>query len=134
MIYMLDTDICIYAINRKKPGLIDHIRQAYSEGTLCVSAITMAELEAGAYKSSKVPENLRALASFMAIMKVLPFGPQEAVEFGRIRSFLEKEGTPIGPMDTLIAAQAAALEAVLVTNNTREFSRVPGLKLENWAE
>ena len=132
MIYMLDTDICIYAINRKDQALLDRIRVCSQEDALCMSAVTFGELEYGAYKSSKVSANLKALAGFAAIFKVLPFGQRAAVEFGKVRSFLEKQGTPIGPFDTMIAAPALAEGAVLVTNNTREFSRVPGLKLENW--
>ena len=101
---------------------------------LCISAVTLAELEHGAAKSDFPEKNRLALAKFLTIIEVLPFDGRAAGEYGRICAFLQKKGTPIGTMDMLTAGHASAADCVLVTNNEREFVRVPGLRIENWAQ
>ena len=103
------------------------------DGGLCISSVTLAELRYGAEKSAYPGKNEAALLQFAAILETLPFD-DAAVEYGRIRAFLERNGTPIDSLDTLIAAHAKAADMTLVTDNTREFERVPGLRLANWAE
>ena len=100
----------------------------------CISSITLAELEYGMKHSSNPAKNEQALLRFLVPFSVLPFGPAAASEYGEIRAYLQGQGTPIGPLDMLIAGHARAESMILVTNNVREFERVPGLKLENWAE
>jgi tRNA(fMet)-specific endonuclease VapC len=129
---MLDTDICIYIINRRPPTVLDRFR-AFSVGDIGLSAITLAELEYGAAKSSRPRQNREALEQFVLPLEVAAFGTEATSAYGRIRTALERRGTPIGGMDMLIAAHAIGVGVPLITNNTREFERVPGLKLENWA-
>lgn len=131
--YMLDTNICIYAIKNKPEQVLQRIKRNVQKG-LCISVITLAELEHGVQKSLYPEKNEVALIQFLAILEILPFNDLAAVEYGKICAYLQKRGTPIGTMDMLIAAHAKAEKVVLVTNNTREFERVPGLKFENWAE
>lgn len=131
MTYMLDTNICIYAIKNRPEGVLERIRQNREAG-LCISSVTLAELEYGAAKSSAPGRNRAAILRLLLVLETLPFDDQCALEYGRIRAGLERAGTPIGPLDTLIAAHAKAAGLVLVTNNVREFARVPGLTVENW--
>ena len=129
--HLLDTNICIYAINSRLatvPQMLSHSRGALSTSVLCE-----AELRFGAEKSGAPSKNLRAILRFFGGVEVLPFTSEDAIAYAAIRQKLEKAGTPIGPIDTLIAAQALSRKLTLVTNNTEEFSRVEGLKLENWA-
>lgn len=130
---LLDTNICVYLINRR-PGyerLLDRIdRRDYGE--LLISAITLAELEFGVAKSARGAENRGRLDLFLARFEIASFDADAAAAYGRLRAALEGRGTPIGPLDTQIAAHALALRAILVTNNVREFGRVTGLKVENW--
>ncbi|MBR0282555.1 MAG: type II toxin-antitoxin system VapC family toxin [Oscillibacter sp.] len=133
MSYMLDTNICIYAIKNRPPQVLRRIRENLERG-LCISAITLAELRHGVEKSAYPEKNASALLQFLSILDVAPFEEAAAVEYGKIRAFLQSQGTPIGPLDTLIAAHAKAENMTLVTNNVREFARVPDLRLENWAE
>ena len=104
----------------------------YEVGEVGVSSVTAAELHYGAERSPRREQNLEALGAFLLPLEVLAFGPEAAAAYGRVRAALEKAGTPIGPLDTLIAAHAVGLGVTLVTNNTREFSRVSGLELEDW--
>ena len=104
------------------------------DGGICISSITLAELEYGMKHSSDPVKNEQALLRFLAPLSVLPFGAAAASEYGEIRAYLQSRGTPIGPLDMLIAAHARAEDMVLVTNNVREFERVPKLEVENWAE
>lgn len=129
--YLLDTNICIYIINRKPPEVFRHF-DGLSVGEIAISSITGAELAHGVAKSGS-PRNQQALEKFLTPLDILPFDAQAMQHYGRLRAQLEKQGTPIGPLDTLIAAHALALGCTLVTNNLREFERVPGLSLENWA-
>jgi len=133
MTYMLDTNICIYAIKNRPPQVLAKIKENLFRG-LCISAITLAELEHGVEKSLYPDRNRAALLQFLSILDVLPFDDNAAVEYGGICAVLQRRGTPIGTMDMLIAAHARAENAILVTNNVREFERVEALRLENWAE
>ncbi len=132
MSYLLDTNICIYIINARPPHVLERFRQV-SIGDIGISSITAAELAFGVIKSGS-ERNRRALDMFFAPLEVHPFDATAVWHYGEIRSDLEQRGEPIGPLDTMIAAHAKALNAVLVTNNSREFSRVQGLNIENWAE
>ena len=129
---MLDTDICIYIIKRKPPSVMKRL-ELIEPGQISMSAITFAELINGAKKSQQVEANVSRLMALAEILEICAFDQQAAVVYGDVRSRLEKQGEVIGPHDMLIAAHALSLDRTLVTNNKREFSRVEGLKLENWA-
>lgn len=131
MTYMLDTNICVYAMKRKPETVLRRFRAELDSG-ICISSITLAELEYGMKHSSNPAKNEQALLRFLVPLSVLSFGPAAASEYGEIRACLQDKGTPIGPLDMLIAGHARAENLVLVTNNIREFERVPGLCLENW--
>ncbi len=131
MIYMLDTNTCIYII-KKKPALVLNRFQKARISDIGISSITLSELFYGAVKSSKPEQNHLALAQFAAPLEILAFGHEASRYYGRIRYQLEKRGTPIGSLDMLIAAHALSSGCILVTNNEREFRRVPELKIENW--
>ena len=133
MRYMLDTNICIYYINKKPPHIMEKVQQYMLDG-ICISAITLAELEHGVAKSAYPKQNADKLAQFLSIFAVLSFDGEAATAYGIIQADLQRKGTPISPMDTLISAHARAEGLKLVTNNLREFERVEGLVLENWAE
>ena len=130
---LLDTNICIYAIRHRSQVVLNHLRQQ-NPGEVGVSAITIAELEHGVAKSVRREENAEALQMFLAPLEIFPFEDRAAVYYGRIRADLEAQGTIIGGMDLLIAAHALSLSAVVVTNNEREFRRVPGLEVVNWSK
>lgn len=129
--YMLDTNMVIYIIKHKPESVIQHF-QKYDPSQFCISSITLAEMQYGIRKSTKPEKNQMALSMFLSNIAVLSFDDKAAVEYGDIRSGLEKKGTPIGGNDMLIAAHARALGLTIVTNNTKEFVRVPDLQLENW--
>ena len=133
MTYMLDTNICIYAIKNKPEQVIRRLHSNLNKG-LCISAITLAELEHGTEKSERPEKNRAALLQFLSILDILPFDDRAAAEYGSICAYLQRKGTPIGTMDMLIAGHARAEDLILVTNNVREFERVPDSKIENWAE
>lgn len=133
MTYMLDTNICIYAMKNKPEKVLARLKKEM-DGGIAISSITLAELEFGMKNSSNPAKNEQALLKFLFPLSILPFDSAAAYEYGDIRAFLQKQGTPIGPNDMLIASHARAEGLTLVTNNTREFERVPGLKLENWTE
>lgn len=132
MRFMLDTNICIYAI-KHRPAMVLAALRANEAAGLGVSCITVAELEYGVAKSGSA-RNQRALQQFLEPLEVADFDRAACAAYGRVRAALERAGTPIGPLDLQIAAHAMALGVTLVSNNVREFSRVPGLKLVNWAE
>ena len=132
MMYMLDTNICIYAIKNKPEHVLERLKSNIHHG-LCISAITLAELQHGVEKSAQPEKNTTALLQFLSILSVLPFDDLAAVEYGKVCAYLQRQGTPIGTMDMLIAAHARSEDLILVTNNVREFERVPELKIENWA-
>jgi tRNA(fMet)-specific endonuclease VapC len=131
MKYMLDTNICIYVIKHRPEQVIQRFL-AHTPSDLCISSITYAELMHGVEKSQAPDRNRTALALFLSPLQILEFDALAAEAYGTIRADLELNGTPIGPMDMLIAAHAKSKNLVLVTNNTREFLRVKGLALENW--
>ena len=131
--YMLDTNICIYAIKNKPEQVLQRLQENLSKG-LCISAITLAELEHGVEKSANPEKNQMALIQFLSILDILPFDDLAAAEYGNICAYLQKQGTPIGTMDMLIAGHARVENLILVTNNVREFKRVPNLCIENWAD
>lgn len=128
--YLLDTNICIYVMNRR-PAHVLPIFNAHA-GMMGISEITRFELLYGAYKSQYPHKALHNLQTFCALIEVLPFDSLAAEHSAQIRTQLEKKGTPIGPFDTQIAGHAQSLAAILVTNNLKEFQRVGGLMLEDW--
>lgn len=132
MRYMLDTNICIYAI-KHKPEIVFQRLQAIDPENVCISTVTYAELVHGVEKSAAVDKNRLALSMLLANIDILDFDVDAAVCYGKIRADLEKRGTPIGPLDMMIAGHAQSLEYTFVTNNEKEFSRVSNLKIENWA-
>lgn len=131
MKYMLDTNIIAYAKNKRPASVLEHLT-SQDPSDVCISSITMAELEYGVFRSSKPEQNRMALMAFLSGIQVLSFDSAAAREYGAIRFMLAKSGTPIGANDLLIAAHAKSLGLTLVTNNTREFDRVDGLCVENW--
>ena len=133
MRYMLDTNICIYSI-KHKPEQVFLRLQEHEPADICISSVTYAELVHGVEKSQAVEKNRLALALLLANIEILNFDANAAESYGKIRADLEKQGTPIGPLDMMIAGHAKSLNYTVVTNNTKEFNRVQGLKLENWAE
>jgi len=132
MTYLLDTNICIYII-KKKPARVLQTLQTLQLAEVGISSITVAELRYGVEKSKYGARNRRAVEQFLTPLMIADFDADAAQLYGRIRADLESKGTPIGPLDTLIAAHALSLNVTLVTNNTKEFLRVPGLKVANWA-
>jgi len=133
MRYMLDTNICIYAI-KHKPKQVFLRLQEHEPSEICISSVTYAELVHGVEKSKSIEKNRVALTLLLANIEIMNFDSLAAECYGRIRADLEKSGTPIGPLDMMIAGHAKSLDYTVVTNNTKEFIRVKGLKLENWAE
>lgn len=131
--YMLDTNICIYIIKRKPANVIERLRQS-RVSQVGISTITLSELEYGVAKSIKPEQNQFALAQFLAPMEILSYGDEAAQQYGRLRAFLEKQGMSIDSLDMLIAAHVLSIDTILVTNNEKEFSRVPGLKIDNWVK
>lgn len=131
MKYMLDTNICIYAIKHKPETVIKNFL-SHDPEEICVSVVTYAELMHGVEKSMAIEKNRIALSLFLSPITVLDFHALAAEEYGKIRAELERQGRPIGPMDMLIAGHAKSEGLVLVTNNTKEFCRVEGLMVEDW--
>lgn len=131
MILLLDTNTCIYLIKNKPPEVLRRFEE-HSVGDIGVSSVTAAELYFGTRKSRRPSQNGRALTQFLLPLTVAGFGESAASTYGHVRATLEEAGTPIGPLDTLIAAHALSLGVTLVTNNVREFAGVVDLKVENW--
>lgn len=129
--YILDTDICIYIIKKRPPAVFEKI-EAFLPEQIFISSVTWGELVYGAEKSHYCEKNHEALKSFVQPFTIAPFDHDAAFELGRIRAHLEKKGQLIGIFDLMIAAHAIALDFKLVTNNVREFRRVPNLRIENW--
>ena len=127
---LLDTNICIHVINAKPPAVLERFRQ-YRMGEIGLCSVVAAELAYGVAKSGSA-RNRQALEMFLAPLIILPFDNAAVWAYGNLRAELERKGTPIGALDTMIAAHALSQQSTLVTNNTREFARVPGLALENW--
>ncbi|MCE9633604.1 MAG: type II toxin-antitoxin system VapC family toxin [Methylophilales bacterium] len=128
---MLDTNTCIAIIKRKPVQVLQKFSE-YQVGDIGVSSVTLAELRYGVAKSQHQAKNQSALDEFMLPLEVAPFDEQATSAYGVLRAALEKQGTPIGPLDTMIAAHALSLGVTLVTNNTREFDRVAGLAVVDW--
>ena len=133
MTYMLDTNICIYIMKNKPAQVLQRFRSEIDNG-ICISSITLAELEYGMQHSSNPIRNEQALLHFLIPIEILPFDAAAASEYGALRAYLQGLGTPIGPLDMLIAAHARSEHMTLVTNNVREFIRVPELVVENWID
>ncbi len=129
--YLLDTNTCIFIINHNPPKARARFATV-ALADIAISSITLFELDAGARKGAKAKTNLTRLEQFAAAINVLAFDATAARKAGELRQHLRESGAPIGDMDTLIAAHALAVGAIVVTNNTSEFSRVPGLVLEDW--
>ena len=132
MKYLLDTNICIYIINQASEALYRRFRKLVP-GSVGVSAITCCELEFGAANSSKPAWNRQVLAEFLAPLHLAAFPVEAAGHYGALRKVLKDRGRPVGAMDLLIAAHALTEGWTLVTNNEKEFRRIPGLAVENWA-
>ncbi len=130
--YMLDTNICIYIIKQKPKNIIERFRQA-QVSEIGVSSTTLSELEYGVMKSAKSEQNKLALVQFIAPIEISAYDDVAAQHYGKIRAHLERQGTPIGSLDMLIAAHALSQNSVLITNNESEFKRVSNLRIENWA-
>jgi len=131
--YLLDTNHCIFLINHKYPEVGRRLARQ-KVGAVAVSTITTAELWHGVENSARKEQNQAALGKFLLPLEVLPFDEKAAQAYGNIRCQLERMGKVIGAMDLLIAAHAVSSGAVLVSQNLREFQRVPGLKLEDWTQ
>lgn len=129
--YMLDTNICIFTIKNKP----QQVRDAFSRnhGQLCISSVSLMELIYGAEKSASPERNLAVVEGFAARLEVLSYDEMAATHTGQLRAELARNGTPIGPYDQLIAGHARSRGLIIVTNNRREFDRVPGLRIEDWA-
>ena len=133
MRYMLDTNICIYIIKNKPESVVKELKK-HDPKEICISAITYAELIHGVEKSMAVDKNRLALTLLLSNIEVLDFDINAANNYGKIRTYLEKQVTPIGPLDIMIAAHAQSLGYSIVTNNIKEFMRVPNLEVCNWVK
>ncbi len=131
MNFLIDTNICIYIINRHPPEVIQKFKDS-EVGQIAISSITVSELQYGVSKSKYREHNLKRLEEFLTPFQILPYDEYAAKYYGEIRSQLENQGTIIGPLDLLIAAHALSQNLILVTNNEKEFKRIPSLKVENW--
>lgn len=131
MRYLLDTNICIYIIKRSPPRVYERFKRL-NVGDIGISSITLCELQFGVANSANPEKNQRALTNFLGPLEVLDFPSGAALPYGNIRTHLQRAGTPIGSYDLLLSAHALYLNLIMVTNNTKEFKRVPGLKVENW--
>ena len=128
--YMLDTNICIDVMKTYPSDLREKFNALADQ--LCISSITLGELHYGAEKSTRRAENLTAIEHFVARLEVLPFGGKAAAHYGQVRAELERAGTPCRPHDMLIGGHARSGGLIVVTNNMREFTRMPGVRTENW--
>jgi tRNA(fMet)-specific endonuclease VapC len=129
--YLLDTNTCIYIINRKPLSTVNRIRSKHPD-EVSISTITIAELEYGVHRSKHADQNRIALLEFLVPFTIVDFDQSAAAVYGSVRASLERKGIPIGPMDLLLAAQALSQNLIIVTNNERELRRVAGLQIENW--
>jgi tRNA(fMet)-specific endonuclease VapC len=129
--YMLDTNICIYVMKNYPLTLQDKFNSLAEQ--ICISSITLGELHYGAEKSARRADNLTAIEHFVARLDVLPFDVKAAAHYGQVRAELALKRTPCGPHDMQIGGHARSEGLIVVTNNLREFSRMPGVRVENWA-
>ena len=133
MKYLIDTNICIYIMNKRPPAVIKKFKR-FELGEIGISTITVSELQYGVSKSNHRKKNADRLEEFLAPLEMLTYDQMAARVYGDIRFQLENLGQPIGPLDLLIAAHAISRDLVLITNNEREFKRIKRLKVENWAK
>ena len=133
MRYMLDTNICIYVIKHKPREVIERLKE-HNPNEICISSVTYAELIHGVEKSKAVDKNRTALTLLLADIEILQFDTGAAEGYGEIRAELERKGTPIGPLDMMIAGHAKSLGYTVVTNNIKDFDRIDGLRFENWVD
>lgn len=132
MNYLIDTNICIYLMNKKPIEVIQKFKNT-EVGQIGISTITVSELKYGVVKSKYQKQNSERLEEFLIPFEILPYDESASNYYGMIRSQLESEGKAIGPLDMLIAAHALSKNLILVTNNEKEFIRIKSLKVENWA-
>lgn len=128
---MLDTNTCIFIIREKPQQVLEKFKQ-YTPGEILISSIVFAELYFGVEKSTQIQKNKLALSQFTLPLEVVSFDAKAAEVYGKVRAGLQRKGTPIGPLDTLIAAHALSLGVPVITDNMKEFSRVEGLEVLNW--
>jgi len=131
--YMLDTNVCLYIIREKPIRVLKKLR-TFDLTDIVISVITHSELEYGVSKSNRQKDNLEALTKFLSPLEIVPYDDKAAADYGQIRNYLEKKGAIVGAMDMLIGAHARSIPATLVTNNLKEFKKIPGLRVENWAK
>lgn len=129
--FLFDTDICVQLLRGKEPGLFARLRKLKVD-VVAISTITLAELQFGVARSARPDHHATLLAQFLAPLAIVPFDAMAAQAYGAMRTTVERNGCPIGPLDTLIAAHALSIPCTLVTRNQREFRRVEGLHLETW--
>jgi tRNA(fMet)-specific endonuclease VapC len=130
--YLLDTNICIFAIKRKPEKVFASIKEKSKEGVF-ISSLTIAELEFGVQNSEQTVKNRVALLKFISFFNILNFDDYDAVDYGRIKVKLRQKGKIIGPIDMLLAAQAINKDMIFITNNVQEFQRIEGLRIEVWS-
>jgi len=131
MIYLLDTNTCIYFLNKSSEKIVSQFKKL-SPSEITLTSITVAELFYGAEKSKAKKKNWAIVENFISIFEIVPFDEKSCEIYARIRASLEKSGVAIGPMDLLIASISLANNYILVTNNIKEFRRIKGLRIENW--
>ena len=131
--YLLDTNICIFAIKRKPEKVFDLIKMKSREG-IYISSLTIAELEFGVQNSERIEENRVAFLKFLSFFNILNFDDSDAIDYGRIKVKIKKNGKTIGPIDMLLAAQAINKDMIFITNNVKEFKRIEELKIEDWSK
>ena len=131
--YLLDTNICIYVMKNTYPALTQRVL-SFNPSVLCISSVTVFELEYGAAKSNWGERTRQNMQLFLAPFNIIDFNNSDAISAGIIRGYLEKQGSPIGSYDVQIAGQAVARSLIMITHNVGEFSRVPGLTVEDWVE
>ena len=129
--YLLDTNICIFAINKKSPKLLAKLKNQTRRG-IYISSLAVAELEFGVQKSQRPESNRIALLRLLSIFDILNFDSCDAVDYGHLKVKLKRKGQIIGPIDMLLAAQALNKNMTFVTNNVSEFARIDELKIEDW--
>ena len=133
MNYLIDTNICIYIMNKRPSKVIIKFKE-FEVGEIGISSITVSELQYGVSKSINRKKNQLRLDAFLAPFEILPYDESAAIRYGDIRIQLEKQGQPVGPLDLLIAAHALSLKLTIITNNEKEFTRIKSLKVQNWAK
>lgn len=129
--FMLDTNICIYIIKKRPESILKRFKK-YRNQNVYISVITWAELQYGVERSSSKKFNQKIINDFISHLFVVPWDKESAVQYGKLRNALNEKGTPVGNMDLMIASHALSQDITLVTNNVKEFKRVPNLKYENW--